>query len=356
VPRRLAAILLTVLLIAGCSSIGPQTVTKDRFDYNEAISRSWKEQTLLNIVKIRYADMPLFVEVTSIVAGYTLEGTVNIGAAVSSNSVTGDVLSLGSGGKYTDRPTITYQPITGQKFNKSFMTPIPPRAILFLLQSGWAADVIFPITVDAINGHRAQVGAGSNQREGDNNYYRIVTLLRELQKSGTLGMRIRKSDNNDQSTVMLFHQQDIDEKDITNLAELRKLLGLSEGKSGYKIKYGLIAKDDMEIAMLTRSMLQIMVSLSAQIEVPEEDVSSGRTFPSLYDKGDSKIDGRYVKISHSKDPPEDTFVSVKYRDHWFWIDDRDLNTKRAFAFLMILFSLSETGGSEGLPLVTIPAS
>ena len=70
--RSMIFLLVLVMTLAGCSSIGPESVTRDRFDYNTAISDSWKEQTLLNIVKIRYADMPLFVEVASIVSGYTL--------------------------------------------------------------------------------------------------------------------------------------------------------------------------------------------------------------------------------------------------------------------------------------------
>ena len=64
---------LSLFTFASCTSLGPNTLAKDRFDYNEAISDSWKEQTLLNIVKLRYADMPLFVEVASIVSGKTLE-------------------------------------------------------------------------------------------------------------------------------------------------------------------------------------------------------------------------------------------------------------------------------------------
>jgi len=113
---------VVLILLIGCSHIGPKTVPRDRFDYNTAIADSWKEQTLLNIVKLRYADMPLFVEVASVVSGYTLEGSVNLGGTVSSeNAIQGDFLAFGTAGKCTDRPTITYAPITGEKFNKSFM-------------------------------------------------------------------------------------------------------------------------------------------------------------------------------------------------------------------------------------------
>ena len=67
-------LLVTIsILVVACTNIGPKTIPRDRFDYNEAISASWKEQTLLNIVKTRYADMPLFVEVASVVSGYSLE-------------------------------------------------------------------------------------------------------------------------------------------------------------------------------------------------------------------------------------------------------------------------------------------
>jgi hypothetical protein len=45
---------------------------------------------------------------------------------------------------------------------------------------------------------------------------------------------------------------------------------------------------------------------------------------------------------------------VDYRDHWFFIDVRDLKSKRSFAFMMMLFSLAEPGEKENLPLITIP--
>ena len=51
----------------------------------------------------------------------------------------------------------------------------------------------------------------------------------------------------------------------------------------------------------------------------------------------------------------DAFSSIRYREHWYWIDDRDLRSKSLFTFLMFIFSLTETQGKEGAPIVTIPA-
>lgn len=77
------------MILLGCATVGPRSAQRDRFDYNTAIANSRKEQTLFNIAKIRYADMPLFVEVASVVAGYTMETQVNAGASFPSKSILG---------------------------------------------------------------------------------------------------------------------------------------------------------------------------------------------------------------------------------------------------------------------------
>ena len=347
---------MLVLFIAGCATIGPKSVTRDRFDYNTAISDSWKEQTLLNIVKIRYADMPLFVEVASIVSGYTLESSVSVNGALSSpDAIQGDTLSLGGSGKFTDRPTITYVPITGSQFNRSFMTPIPPNAVLFLMQSGWSAELIFPLTVDSVNGLRSQMLAGANQRAGDASYYRVIELMRQIQLSGAIGMRIKKTENLKDATVLFFQKEGMEPEVQAARQELHDLLGMRPDAHEVRVNYGLIPGGDDEIALLTRSMLQIMIQLATKIDVPPEHVADGRTVPTMATAGSDAEDRKLMKIQHSKERPENAFSAVKYRDYWYWVDDRDFRSKRTFAFLMILFSLTETGGKEGLPLVTIPS-
>ncbi len=345
------------LTLAGCATIGPPSVKRDRFDYNTAISDSWKEQTLLNIIKIRYADMPLFVEVASVVSGYTLEGSVNISGTLSSDdALQGDFLSMGTAGKYTDRPTITYTPITGTQFNRSFMLPIPPSAVLFLMQTGWPVDLIMPLTVEAINGLRAQVSAGMNRRAGDPRFYRVIKLLREMQKSGAVGMQIIKESELKETTVLFFSKENVSPEIGAVMKEVDQLLGLRPGAREVTVSYGLLPKSDTEIAMLTRSMLHIMIELATKVSVPTEHVAEGRTIPSMVQE-DQVAAGfqRLIQVKHGPNRPDDAFSAVRYRDHWYWIDDRDFNSKRTFTFVMILMSLSEKGGTGDLPVVTIPA-
>jgi hypothetical protein len=62
-----------------------------------------------------------------------------------------------------------------------------------------------------------------------------------------------------------------------------------------------------------------------------------------------------LRIHSSDSPPKDAHVVVRYRDGWFYIDDRDHESKAAFNFLMLLFSLTETGTTQAAPIVTVPA-
>ena len=338
--------------LSGCKSIGPKSVSVDRFDYNTAISDSWKEQTLLNIVKLRYADMPLFVEVASVVSGYTLEQSVNVnGTFRSSGSILGNSAGVGASGRFTDRPTITYAPLTGRKFNQNFMTPVPPRAILFLVQSGWPADLILNLTLDSVNGLRSKSHGGGTPREGDEEFYEFVDLLRKLQISGNIGMRLEVDKEADETIIIVFHRKNMTPELQANLKRLQELLQIDGDAEELVVNYGSLARSSNEIAMLSRSMLQIMIELAVSIEVPQEHIDKQYTKPTT-EPGRFK---RALGVKVSAEEPESAFAAVNYMDHWFYLEHSDFESKRTFSFIMLLFSLTETGGSEGLPMVTIPA-
>ena len=83
VARSLGLCVAAVVLCSGCAHLGPRTVVEDRSSYSTAIADSWKQQTLLNIVKLRYMDLPVFVDVSSIVSGYSMQTGVSINGTLS---------------------------------------------------------------------------------------------------------------------------------------------------------------------------------------------------------------------------------------------------------------------------------
>ena len=50
------------------------------------------------------------------------------------------------------KPTITYLPLNGADYVKNVLSPISLDTILLLTRSGWAADRVFRLTVNKING------------------------------------------------------------------------------------------------------------------------------------------------------------------------------------------------------------
>ena len=169
-------------------------------------------------------------------------------------------------------------------------------------------------------------------------------------------MRVIKGNEDRDTTILFFHSKNITDEVKGYHRELGKLLDLQPGLKEIKVTYGLFPADNKEISMMTRSMLQIMIELATQVDVPEQHVTEGRTIPSINAQGNAgeKL-AKLINIHSSETKPETAFTAVNYRDYWYWIDDRDFKSKRTFAFLMILFSLTETGSDKGLPLVTIPA-
>ena len=335
--------------------MGPGTVPRDRAEYSATISDSWKRQTLLNIVRLRYLDPPVFVDVGQIVAGYTLETSVTAGASFpETNNFGGNTATVAGSGRYTDRPTITYTPLTGNRFVKGLMTPIPPESVFFTIQSGWPADGVLIATVASINGLKNQESSLGAVAAPDPEFLRVAALMRQLQLSDTVGMRVQIDAAKQQSTILTFRTDQISPETAQASRELRKLLRLDPNATTFKLAFGGTATNDKEIAVITRSILHMMQTMTSQVEVPRKDLDEHRVTPGWESLPNADAT-RLVRINSSSTQPKDAFVSVKYRDNWFWIDDRDLRTKRSFAFMMMLFTLADTGERENLPLVTISA-
>ena len=337
--------------MAGCASIGPRTIGPDRIDYIQEISESWKKQMLLNIVKMRYFDPPTFLDVSSIINQYGVENQVNTDARwywpIPSTSF-GYNAGVGGYSRYSDRPTISYTPLSGQKFTKNLLTPIPPVAVVNLVQSGWPIDMIFALTVKTINGvsNRA-VGEVSGDEKTD--FYRLVQAMRAVQLAGVIDIRIEKVDEKE-AAVLVVSDTINKEKYREDLDTIRRILKIKSDIGNYKIVFGALAKSDEEIALLTRSMLEIMLDMAAVIDVPAKHVAEKRVKATASFVADESM---LAHIYSGRDKPKDAFTAIRYQDYWFWIDNKDINSKRNFALLMIFLSLTESEQKSGGPLLTI---
>ncbi len=354
-PRLVVALPL-ILAGVGCHSLGPGTVARDRFDYSASISESWKRQTLLNIVKLRYLDPPIFVDVGQIVAGYQLQASGNLAGQLSSaQALQGNSLTVGGSATFIDRPTITYVPLTGNKFIKGLMTPLSPESVFFTIQSGWPADGVLFAALASINGLKNQESSIAGVTPPDPAFMRVLALMRKIQLSGAVALRVKQEPQKEETSLLTFRSKDISPETLEDILELRRLLGLDPNASEFKLVFGASATNDKEVAVLTRSLMQQMVTMASQVDAPVEDVRQGRAAPGWEAIQSNTNAVRLITIHGSERKPTDAFVAINYRDHWFWIDDRDLKSKRVFAFMMLLFTLADTGEKGALPLITIPA-
>ncbi len=352
----LVAALVSVAGLTGCKHIGPKTVAVDRFDYSSAIADSWKQQTLLNIVKLRYMDLPVFVDVASIVSGYSMQTGVSVNGSLSSeNAVQGNFGAVGGQAIYTDRPTITYVPLTGEKFLRGLITPIDPKSIFFLLQSGYAADFILGMAVESLNGVRNRSTAGGMVREADPDFLRALDLLREVQAAGAFGMRVEEDKLKGSTGVVFFRREDVTPEIAEKAAEIRRLLNLAPNPQKFVLTYSPVRGGDDELAVNSRSMLQIIQAFASRLDVPEAHLKDHSAWPSLENASTAESRGQNVRIHSGKEKPPAAFAAVRYREYWFWIDNGDLVSKRALTVVMFFFTLADTGSNEKLPLITIPA-
>ncbi len=357
--RAFAPILLILIGQAGCRHFGPRSITADRIPYNEAIASSWKEQTLLNIVKIRYMDTPFFIDVPQITGGYTLQGTGTANASISPpffplasfGQQLGGALTLQ--GAYQDRPTISYAPQTGSQFIRNLTVPINPGSVLFLLQSGYAADVVLPLTVESINGVRNRSVSGGQLRREDPEFNLIVRSIRKGQISGHVGIRVEQEKDKRDSVAFFFHDKNIDPELAKELADVRKALRLSPDQRDFRVTFGAAAMNANEIAILSRSVIRVLSELATFVEVPVEHLANGIAPP----LGEQESDAQPLfRVLSGVEKPCDPFVAVCYEGRWFWIEKSDFQSKRTMAYILVLLALADTGAKENLPVITIQAN
>jgi hypothetical protein len=397
---RRAALLAALLCASAGGCVGPAAIRSTRLRYNEVVRSTNDEQLLVNIVRLRYADSPVFIDLPTITSQF------EAAAGGSYPGRAGSQTAFGVAGLTArDTPTLSFHPREGREIAKALLTPL--SADLFsILNAGADVERLLLLTINDINDvpNAPRAAVLIPRSPGDNAEFRrglrIIAALQErdaielalsttetadgasdpipaksLRGGDLLGAakdgyvyRARGDDRvallrRDKGLVLRVRRSFVGSPE---LLELARVFRLTPGLRQYRIKSELADEgDDLgprpvadTLYLNMRSIMQIMIFMSKGVCVPAEHVAAG-VVPTTPGPGGGPYDWSRVTAGqffvHS-DPhrPGDAEVAVKYRGYWFWIARDDVNSRASLSFLEVLFALQESEGRAPGPLLTLP--
>ena len=161
----------------------------------------------MNIIKVRYLDPPVFVDVGNIVASYTLAQTATAGGTIIPNG--GSSATLGGSIGLFNSPTITYTPLTGNAFIKGLITPLPAELLFTAMENGLPADSVMFSSFTSINGLRNQSASLQGITPADPDFDRVRALMREIQVSGAVRLYVKENQNKEQTEIITLRTKNI---------------------------------------------------------------------------------------------------------------------------------------------------
>tara|TARA_Y100000310_G_scaffold100755_1_gene98642 strand:- start:106 stop:1230 length:1125 start_codon:yes stop_codon:yes gene_type:complete len=356
----LALLLFTMTFTTiGCINIGPHAMKDEWLKYNNVISNIEDQQNLLNLVKLRYNDSPKMLAVTNINSQLLL-GSEDSGMSYSfSEGATplGNRFSFFLFPKYEDKPTITYQPLQGEKFVKNILEQISLDVLMLLNNSGWSVERIFRLCIQDINGIRNAPGASGPTPDYAPEYkdfLAVAELMRTLQRRNFINLNYELIDV--ESTLVLSFAEEALE--LPETLKLIEMLRLTPNKTDYPLVINVMDHNPNHVSIRTRSVMGILYLLSQSVEVPQEDVRKGKLTTTKYADGRpfywSDLFSNLFQIKSSSEKPSDAFVRIKYRGSWFYIDDTDVESKRTYSLFSQIFAIQAGKIKVERPTLTLP--
>ena len=379
-----------LMLLSSCAQYGPEAMRVSRLAYNEALQNSEQRELLLNLVRLRYTDAPEFLEVSGISTQMSFETRASLGATLGdlgSETISTAAPEVAAG--FSESPTVTFVPRRDKEFTRQLVAPLELDTLYLLSRYGWSIDRIMMLIATDINGLRNSLSReGFDEDQSDlEEFYRVVSQLRELEEERLITISTQKrsepfspllpaeslsaddvlnahekgyqvqmvpAENGYVVTEDKLHYQLAIENQAWELPALQAVsnrLGLRAGQTTYEID----TPDSSQISAIqisTRSVLGIMAYLSNAIDVPTPHADLvGRPGTG------STIMQNLFMVKASATQPEHAYLTVQYRDHWYYIDDEDIQTKRTLGLLTSIIRLTiSAGGAQNVPLLTLPVA
>jgi hypothetical protein len=347
--RRLGILSLLTLSLCGCISFGPSRLRHDQVDYARALADARKHQTLSSIVGLRFADTPAFLTTSQVIAGYTFTAS---GTGTLTSILHNTTLAVTP--TATNTPTFTFSPLTGEAYADAYIRPLPPSLILPLAQGGAPIDVVLRLAAQSIGPLQNSGTLGGIQSNGNPDFYGCLFALRQLQIAGAMDIQFSSDKQGNHVFLQLAPDESSDRALANGYADtVRRLLKLKPNQNRFEIIYGQGSASGEQVPVLTRSVLSILDSIGAQVDVPAQAINSHATMPTVRFSG---IETRPVVIIHSgSKAPDNAYVSTRYGNAYYWIEYNDFDSKYAFNVLQTIMALAESNNGKQTPIVTIPA-
>ena len=331
-------------LLGACNALGPRAVEGTRVAYNEVLARTQAEQLLLNVVRLRYVDVPLFLEVSSVNTQFEFRSSADAGISGDlHDSLSEHGVDVGVGFSVVEKPTVSYVPLQGDAFVKQMMAPVDLDTVVLLTRAGWSAYRVLRVCAQSLSGLPNAPSAAGPAPDFEPDYVefdRAVTLLRAHQRE-----RVGGVDRDDAGAYVLRV-----DADAADTAELRALLGLPAGavfplRAGGRREPGVVSVE-------TRSLLGAMFYLSQGVDLPAPHAAEGRAVTTPGAGWNAYMAGLF-HVRSTAARPADAVVAVRYRGWWYSIDDSDISSKATFAMLSYLFAVQSGDRSTRGPALTI---
>ncbi len=358
---RACALLLVASVVAasGCAQIGPDLVKAGRNEYNKVLAQTEDEQTLLNLVRMRYADIPMLLNVSSVSTSFTWNQSLQAEAEKKQGGNDDDLVGARGNLDYTERPTITYTPVGGADLVKNVLTPMELDSLLLLSRSGWSIERLLRVMANRMNGtDNAREASGPTPFEVPEfaDFLGAAKLLRQMQRRGLITFGYRKV-GEEQVPAMRLEPEALGSDEAL---ALYTLLGLEPNRRLFTITTEGRRRSAQSLGIELRSLIGILFFLSHAVDVPDRDLAAGRVTITrdengqVFDWNDFLSDTLDIRSQNKE--PGNAAIAVRYRNSWFYVDDSDINSKYTFMLLRTLIALQAGKIEKAGPLLTLPVS
>jgi hypothetical protein len=307
--------LIPLLLVAcGCTTATTKAINSTYAGYNQTIAHNQNQQMLLNLVRLRYRELPMFLKVGALSSSFAFEmqGGANFGRSFAEQT-----WGINAGTSFSSRPTITYTPIEGETFVKQLLGEIDESTFVLLFRSGWPIETLCHVMVE-----RIQQNYNKTDEPTYPEFREMVDRLAEAQGLNRLNFVTSEGE--------VYLQITAREASIEGL-----------GADSPEVER-MVPFDAFQL----RSLMDVMFFLAKNTQVPKGHSDQVRVAE----------ENGWMNIRATRDQPNDALVWVKHNEHYFSIASSDVQSKDTFALVKMLFEVQAGDIKSVTPILTLPVA